>query len=294
MLGDDDDGILSRFTGGSSVNTDEIWREVRQDGKTVSTRSDQLEAKAEAFRDIDSNSVADPTQLADLAEDGAEHAEHVAQGSKLALNAKNEDAIAEDERYGFIDSSQEKIEGLADDIEDAYSAVLEYGNDTYDKLRETIEGDMGLGVDVDLPANMWMDGVDINGALRDIQSEYSQAETHFRNEARLSENEQEKAEDKAETYEEITERMEDSPFQEEYGELADKLQEKAETDEPVTAEEKANKAEAYSALVKFTRNHLKDVKDTASKLEETRDRAYNIAEGLDTVLAENGYRDTEA
>lgn len=290
MIGDDSDGILDRLTGGSSVDTDEIWREVRQDKKTISRRSDQLQSKADALRDVESNSVADPQDLADIAEDGALHSAHVAQGSALALDAKTEQSLSDDERYGFIESSQEKISGLADDIDDAYSAVIEYGNETYDTLKETVEKDMDLGVDVDLPANMWADDTDIDTALREIQTEYSQAKNHFRNKARLNENEQEKAEEKAETYEEITENLEDSPFQEEYGELAETLQEKAETDKPVTAQEKADQAEAYSTLVKFTRGHLKDVQQTASKLEETRDKAYNIAEGLDTVLTENGYR----
>lgn len=293
MLGDDGEGFLNKLTGGSSVDTDEIWSQVRQDGKTIDRRSQQLQSKADAFRDVESKGVTDPEELADIAENGAEHAEHIAQGSKLALNARSEEAITEDESYEFIDSSQEKIDGLADDIDDAYTAVIEYGNETYDKLKDTIEQDMSLGVDVDIPANIWAEGVDVNSELRDVQTEYSQAENHFRNKARLNENEQERAEDKAEKYEEITDRLEDSPFQEEYGELADKLQEKAETDKPVTAEEKANKAEAYSALVKFTRDHIKDIQNTASKLEETRNKAYNISKGLDTVLFENGYRERE-
>lgn len=38
MIGEDDGGILDRFTG-SSIDEEEIWSEVRQDGKSLKNRS---------------------------------------------------------------------------------------------------------------------------------------------------------------------------------------------------------------------------------------------------------------
>ena len=293
-MSDDGGGWLDRLRGDSGVDTDEIWSQVKDDKRTVNRKSQKLSAKADALREAEPNDVSDPQELGELAQKGAENAEHVVEGADLGLTARNEEALTEDETYEFVQEAQEGVEGLADSIDEVYESVIEYGNETYNQVRQLVEQDMGLGVDVDLPANMWADGTDIDAELSDLKSEYDQAKAHFMNEARFDDSEKQKAEEKAEAYEQREQNLEGSPFQEQYGEMAEKLEEKAQTDKPVTAKEKAEKAKAYSTLVQFTRDHLRDVRDTAQKLEESRDKSYRIAENLDTILDENGYGHQEA
>lgn len=293
MLGDDDgNGWLDRITGGSSSSIDEqeIWREVRQDGKTLNRRSQKLQNQAESLRSTESNDIADPTEMADHAQEAAEHAMNVSQGANVAVNANNETALENDEAYDVIESVQVKVEGLAEDLTDTYESVIEYGDETYQQFKDLFESDLGLGVEVTLPDEVdWESGTDVTQSLREVETAYQNAARNYRHEAKTSQNEKEKTEDRAEDYREIEEELEGSMFQEEYGEIADTLEEKADSEEPVTPGEKAEKAETYAAIAEFARGHIGDVQSAAQQISDAEEKAYQVSGNLGTLLGRAGY-----
>lgn len=294
MIGEDDGGILDRFTG-SSIDEEEIWSEVRQDGKSLKNRSQKLQANANTLRATDANDIADPTDIAEHAEEAAEHAMNVSEGANVAVNANNEAALNREEAYEIIESVHVKVEGLTEDLTETYEEVIEYGEETYEQFHQLLDTDMGLGVDVELPLNMDWNSGEVEKALRDVESSYETKAREYSREAQRNHSEQEKAEDKAEKYREIQEDLGDSIFEEEYGEIADTLEEKAESDEPVTAAEKAEKAESYAAIAEFAREHIGNVKTVASNIEKAEEKAYQASENLASLLRNEGYsRENEA
>lgn len=288
MIGDDDSGILDRFTG-SSIDEEEIWSEVRQDGKSLKTRSQKLQSNTNDLRATEANDIADPSEIAEHAEAAAEHAMNASQGANVAVNANNERALDREEAYDIIESVHVKVEGLAEDLTETHEEVVEYGEETYDQFRQLLQTDMGLGVDVQLPVDVDWNSGEVEQALREVESSYETIAREYSREAKRNQNEQEKAEDKADKYREIQEDLEDSMFEEEYGEIADTLEEKAESDEPVTAAEKAEKAESYAAIAEFAREHIGDVKTVASNIEMAEEQAYRASENLASLLRNEGY-----
>jgi hypothetical protein len=294
MFGDDDgDGLLDRLTGGSSgtsINQQEIWRDVRENGRTLNNRSQKLRSQANDLRSVESGEFADPTSIADEAEMAADQAMNVAQGTKVAVNANNETALEDEEAYDIIESVQVKVEGLAGDLTDTYESVTEYGDKTYDQFRDVLKADEGLGVDVELPDQVdWTSGHEATTMLRGVQTEYEKAARGYRRQAKKSQDEEEKTEDRADQYREIQEDLEDSMWDEEYGEIAETLEEKADSDDPVTPEEKAEKAEAYASIAEFARSHIGDVQKAASHVAVAEERAYHVSDNLASLLRNAGY-----
>lgn len=295
---DREDGILGTVLGssespeGRNVDTEQIWVDVKSDGRSLGRKADQLNTIADSARDTGPSEISEPERLVDEAENAAETAKELEVGVKSALSARKESALEDDETYDIVDSVSQKIDGLAGNLEDAHQNIVDYGEEVYDEAMDVLRDVRGLDVDLDVPDSIdWNDFGETKRVLGSIQNEYRHLANTYSTQAKISQQDDEHVEERAEDYRELEEQLEGSEFQEEYGRIAEALEEKADAEGPVTPEEKAEKASLYSSIAEHARDHLKQVYSAAEHVEDAAKTSRDIAQGLDTILTEQGYRE---
>ena len=294
---DREDGILgnmlgsSESPGGRNIDTEQIWVDIKSDGRHLGRKADQLNTIADSARDSGPSEISEPDRLVDEAENAAETARELEIGVKSALSARKESALEDDETYDIVDSVSQKIDGLSADLEAAHQNIVEYGEEVYDEAIDVLTDVRGLDVELDVPDSVdWNDFGETKRVLGSIQNEYRHLANTYSTQAKISSQEEENLEEKAEDYRELEQRLEDSEFQEEYGRIAGALEEKADAEGPVTPEEKAEKASLYASIAEHARDHLKQVYSAAGHVDDAAETSREIAQGLDTILTEQGYR----
>ncbi|WEL23494.1 hypothetical protein [Candidatus Nanohalovita haloferacivicina] len=278
------DGEENNTANQDPADVEQYWRTIRNEARSAQRAGENLNDQAESL-DRDSTTITDPRILSEHASNGAEHAINVAQGATIALDAHSETALDETTQYDRFESIHGKITDLRENLQDVYAEVEQYGDEVYEEAKNALETASGLDVEVELSDEIdWEDTSEIRSELREVETEYKQAANDYHTKHKFSEADQKSVEEAAESKREAQENMEGTMWAEEYEAMADSLEERAESGDPLTYAEKAQQAKEYASLARTARHHIGEVggllEETDNAIEASGLAAHNLQNAI--------------